>query len=275
MVSTHSRPKAAGRCIGGAFTCLPVSTHSRPKAAGPKGQWLILLIDRVSTHSRPKAAGERYETAVIDFDGFNTQPPEGGWGCAYALFLGLLRFNTQPPEGGWLNLNPHHYLYYLFQHTAARRRLGMVRLWRIGGAMFQHTAARRRLGRRMDGIGNSRCRFNTQPPEGGWQKAISCRWPILKFQHTAARRRLDSWAIRCIKVIKFQHTAARRRLVANNQARFWIDNVSTHSRPKAAGASLKSLAPSGFAAPISLGSQEKRERKYNTAFSVTPAFAIS
>ena len=51
--------------------------------------------------------------------------------------------------------------------------------------------------------------------------------------------------------------------------------VSTRSRPKAAGASLKNLAPSGFAAPISLGSQEKREREYNTAFSVTPAFAIS
>ena len=51
--------------------------------------------------------------------------------------------------------------------------------------------------------------------------------------------------------------------------------VSTHSRLKAAGASLKSLAPSGFAAPISLGSQEKREREYNTAFSVTPAFTIS
>ena len=51
--------------------------------------------------------------------------------------------------------------------------------------------------------------------------------------------------------------------------------VSTHSRPKAAGAFLKSLAPSGFAAPISLSSREKREREYNTAFSVTPAFAIS
>ena len=51
--------------------------------------------------------------------------------------------------------------------------------------------------------------------------------------------------------------------------------VSTHSRPKAAGASLKSLAPSGFAALISLSSQEKREREYNTAFSVTPTFAIS
>ena len=52
-------------------------------------------------------------------------------------------------------------------------------------------------------------------------------------------------------------------------------SVSTHSRLKAAGSSLKSLAPSGFAAPISLNSQEKREREYNTALSVTPAFAIS
>ena len=51
--------------------------------------------------------------------------------------------------------------------------------------------------------------------------------------------------------------------------------VSTHSRLKAAGASLKSLAPSGFAALISLSSQEKREREYNTAFSVTSAFIIS
>ncbi|HFC8839383.1 TPA: hypothetical protein ACFU2Q_002215, partial [Neisseria subflava] len=53
------------------------------------------------------------------------------------------------------------------------------------------------------------------------------------------------------------------------------DIVSTHSRLKAAGAPLKSLALSGFTAPISLSSQEKREREYNTAFSVTPAFAIS
>ena len=73
----------------------------------------------------------------------------------------------------------------------------------------------------------------------------------------------------------FQHTAARRRLASKVQEVKKDKEVSTHSRPKAAGASLKSLAPSGFAAPISLSSQEKREREYNTAFSVTPAFAIS
>ena len=72
----------------------------------------------------------------------------------------------------------------------------------------------------------------------------------------------------------FQHTAARRRLATIGAAAVVVVIVSTHSRPKAAGASLKSLAPSGLAAPISLNSQEKREREYNTAFSVTPAFSI-
>ena len=62
-------------------------------------------------------------------------------------------------------------------------------------------------------------------------------------------------------------------LIIHHTSVFWP--VSTHSRLKAAGASLKSLVPSGFAALISLSSQEKREREYNTAFSVTPTFAIS
>ena len=75
--------------------------------------------------------------------------------------------------------------------------------------------------------------------------------------------------------IMFQHAAARRRLERASMTGKDFIKVSTRSRPKAAGASLKSLAPSGFAALISLGSQEKREREYNTAFSVTPAFAIS
>ena len=57
VVSTHSRPKAAG-----AFTkilmvsLLFVSTHSRPKAAGVDS-FTLEFGPMVSTHSRPKAAG--------------------------------------------------------------------------------------------------------------------------------------------------------------------------------------------------------------------------
>ena len=34
----------------------------------------------VSTHSRPKAAGPTFAVSAKDLAGFNTQPPEGGWG---------------------------------------------------------------------------------------------------------------------------------------------------------------------------------------------------
>ena len=33
--------------------------------------------------------------------GFNTQPPEGGWGWRISDMREITGFNTQPPEGGW------------------------------------------------------------------------------------------------------------------------------------------------------------------------------
>ena len=35
------------------------------------------------------------------FDGFNTQPPEGGWLFTWRVIKWVICFNTQPPEGGW------------------------------------------------------------------------------------------------------------------------------------------------------------------------------
>ena len=58
-----------------------------------------------------------------------------------------LGFNTQPPEGGWLVVNGKAIIDRLFQHTAARRRLGLT----------TDLPTRRPI-----------C-FNTQPPEGGWE----------------------------------------------------------------------------------------------------------
>ena len=55
---------------------------------------------------------------------FNTQPPEGGWALLQALFAANEGFNTQPPEGGWSIGRPAPVMVSLFQHTAARRRLG-------------------------------------------------------------------------------------------------------------------------------------------------------
>ena len=99
-VSTHSRPKAAGKIEDLAMTKKSVSTHSRPKAAGLKSLQSS-KPNSVSTHSRPKAAGKLLNNLPGDLKCFNTQPPEGGWGCPPAVVASPDGFNTQPPEGGW------------------------------------------------------------------------------------------------------------------------------------------------------------------------------
>ena len=145
-----------------------VSTHSRPKAAGIF-PFITKSIFTVSTHSRPKAAGSYHITALL--------------------------------------------FYFLFQHTAARRRLVKFDIYKCRfnnvsthsrpkaagskpqasapkSKAFQHTAARRRLGQQIRRHSH-RNRFNTQPPEGGW-RIKSAYFPVhSQFQHTAARRRLD------------------------------------------------------------------------------------
>ena len=55
----------------------------------------------VSTHSRPKAAGYQKQKVAVIIWSFNTQPPEGGWEAREAKIAAQ----------------------FMFQHTAARRRL--------------------------------------------------------------------------------------------------------------------------------------------------------
>ena len=116
--------------------------------------------------------------------------------------------------------------------------------------------------------------FNTQPPEGGWEgwTDIGTKAAVSTHSRLKAAGYEASFKGKHVNVSTHSRLKAAGALYELNCPVFV---VSTHSRLKAAGASLKSLAPSGLAAPISLGSQEKREREYNTAFSVTPAFAIS
>ncbi len=101
VVSTRSRPKAAGRRQRRPAVARRVSTRSRPKAAGRR-RARNSTPRAVSTRSRPKAAGRPHESAACLHAGFNTQPPEGGWSWLL-LCLGYYDcFNTQPPEGGWI-----------------------------------------------------------------------------------------------------------------------------------------------------------------------------
>ena len=166
----------------------PVSTHSRPKAAGFDMLRLIAPLI-VSTHSRPKAAGPAIKKHRLHRRGFNTQPPEGGWatGANSSLYWAA------------------------FQHTAARRRLDKKLSKNSADNPFQHTAARRRLGR-LKSIYQKHRRFNTQPPEGGWNdmSVRSFRWDGFNTQPPEGGWPVDSFRRRRSRT--FQHTAARRRL---------------------------------------------------------------
>ena len=122
-----------------------------------------------------------------------------------------------------------------FQHTAARRRLGIGKIGLKRGAKFQHTAARRRLD-------ISVCRnwiktsvFQHTAARRRLGGSITSLHAGNVFQHTAARRRLASSTPTMVQAMMFQHTAARRRLDHIFSSAFKQVLVSTHSRPKAAG----------------------------------------
>ena len=127
--------------------------------------------------------------------------------------------------------------------------------------MFQHTAARRRLVLRFCGLLHRCRRFNTQPPEGGWQSYTVGEDRIVVSTHSRPkaagiakcngnplekgfntqppeggwRQETLMWVISR----RFQHTAARRRLVSSPLPLLLDESVSTHSRPKAAGAGVR------------------------------------
>ena len=78
----------------------------------------------------------------------------------------------------------------MFQHTAARRRLGA---YPICSAIFKTVSTHSRPKAagclyRTEYQGTKG--FNTQPPEGGWYFNIDFSFKRQWFQHTAARRRL-------------------------------------------------------------------------------------
>ena len=135
-----------------------------------------------------------------------------------------------------------------FQLTAARRRLDHSTNRFLIPFEFQLTAARRRLVHRGDKGRIAQARFNSQPPEGGWPPPTTTARLSILFQLTAARRRLEQWFVPSTPALAFQLTAARRRLAAGRWGAKSTKYVSTHSRPKAAGAAgrLRSFDDGGF-----------------------------
>ena len=125
LVSTHSRPKAAG-CASSTIRTAPSGFSTQP----PEGGWIVEILafdlSVVSTHSRPKAAGTS-KGITMSFALFQHTAARR----RLAEHLGMRQngqacFNTQPPEGGWFTSLSDAMCICLFQHTAARRRLAGI-----------------------------------------------------------------------------------------------------------------------------------------------------
>ena len=143
----------------------------------------------------------------------------------------------------------------MFQHTAARRRLGMYLLFKPGHtAVSTHSRPKAAAIRFMRTVIYG-CGFNTQPPEGGWLINVILLNKRTLFQHTAARRRLAQTGSE-VRVYKNVSTHSRPKAAgqwASTVLTGW--RVSTHSRPKAAG--LKPRATSLITTLVSTHSRPK------------------
>ena len=210
VVSTHSRPKAAG---GGKRTALKlflrfntqppeggwafpqsadlqpcVSTHSRPKAAG-----LALPVLKpqmpVSTHSRPKAAGYKvvFGGSTVRVSTHSRPKAAGGFYVPACSIQGVST-HSRPKAAGSSHL-PYQRAFFCFNTQPPE------------GGWFK-----------TDGSSISTACFNTQPPEGGWAAFLLWFIPIWVSTHSRPKA-AGAWVHRLVE----------------------RPHVSTHSRPKAAG----------------------------------------
>ena len=101
-VSTHSRPKAAGTGFLGHFGRDNVSTHSRPKAAGVS-LTTGFSVYKLFQHTAARRRLGHAPNPTCRLSGFNTQPPEGGWGMGFRghLHAPFVSTHSRPKAAGY------------------------------------------------------------------------------------------------------------------------------------------------------------------------------
>ncbi len=195
-VSTHSRPKAAGpddRPL--ALAHLGFNTQP-PEGGWPSGDSTI-SGKRLFQHTAARRRLENLGQAVALSACFNTQPPEGGWVPRRRAQSSMPCFNTQPPEGGWQSLATLSSRNDGFNTQPPEGGWGGSEKEAVSVFVFQHTAARRRLGslvlhHSLDSVVSTHSR-----PKAAGLLISQHLIMILLFQHTAARRRLANHDVCC------------------------------------------------------------------------------
>ena len=148
LVSTHSRPKAAGQTANSFGQIKAVSTHSRPKAAGHDKEDARQNTRKVSTHSRPKAAGRlpsrRRPPMPFQHTAARRRLVDA---AANAVQSAAVSTHSRPKAAGALRTT-----------------------WRAKFTVSTHSRPKA-AGHITPSIFFTYKSFNTQPPEGGWVPA--------------------------------------------------------------------------------------------------------
>ena len=139
----------------------------------PEGGWAFGLVKRgaaLGFNTQPPEGGwHNAAGSSVHHDSFNTQPPEGGWKLLRRAWTRRVCFNTQPPEGGWAGNFWAYCIGQVSTHSRPKAAGRVITSFVAASCVFQHTAARRRLGRPEKRL-HTAAGFNTQPPEGGWER---------------------------------------------------------------------------------------------------------
>ena len=122
-----------------------------------------------------------------------------------------------------------------FQHAAARRRLDDVDVAVIAQIKVSTRSRPKAAGVNFGYIATAQVSFNTQPPEGGWPCALIGWQTSTTFQHAAARRRLGSKSKTAAQKADVSTRSRPKAAGVCDRTQLFQFQVSTRSRPKAAG----------------------------------------
>ena len=241
-VSTHSRPKAAGpRTADGRCSTRKCFNTQPPEGGWPQGLTGPQGQRGVSTHSRPKAAGH-FDRSCDGYRQFQHTAARRRLVVVSTTtrVRHTVSTHSRPKAAGTVFVCA---AFYLLVSTHSRpKAAGAMQMILKQKKLFQHTAARRRLVTHSPlSSPDVAVSTHSRPKAAGLSKpAYGC---IAVFQHTAARRRLGINSCTSASGQSFNTQPPEGGWLSKYRRQHaW--RVSTHSRPKAAGALDKPMHPS-------------------------------
>ena len=143
-------------------------------------------------------------------------------------------FNTQPPEGGWAAVWGIRLIWQVSTHSRPKAA-GNQHCFTLTAIMFQHTAARRRLGAKqpIDGLMFDVSTHSRPKAAGSCFMTAARSDGVSTHSRPKAAGEINGETLKAVEVSTHSRPKAAGKV---HYLGLLVRSVSTHSRPKAAGA---------------------------------------